>query len=310
MDIKHDIKTLLQEAEIYRAQGLLVEAKNKYKDVAAILEKNTRIKNRQHLIDGINNKIKSLDKDLVDFVKAPEKVEVPREIQDLIKKQFVFTREKDENIADLEGAIALAKFGQDERALQDLKELLSRNAVRLPAAKNILRCHIANKRIDEAVAQYEEWFSGDLFTPAQKKNICKFLEDALAKKNIIKPLSQIAESSTIRVEIPEKISEVEDEEELIDISSVTIQFEDGPKKGEAIEFDVNFQSGNVISILFSRKEQTLVESFKVGLTLKNVQFLSPIALFTGTGVVTDKTEISSGPRKGDYSLDIKIVSTH
>ncbi len=310
MDIKQSIKALLQEAEIYRSQGLLVEAKSKYKDVAAILEKNAHIKNRQNLIDGISKKIKTLDQDLVDFVKAPERVEVPREVQDLIKRQFSFAADKDEDTAALEGAVALAKFGQYDRALQDLAELLAKDAVRVSAAKNILRCHIAQKATEAAASQYEEWFAGDLFTASQKKNICKFLEDAFAKKGIKHPLSQIEEPDAIRVEIPGAPPEAEEEEEeIIDISSVTISFEDGPKKGETIEFDVNFQSGNVISILFSRKEKNLVDSFTVGLTLNNVQFLSPIALFTGTGVVTEKTEISSGPRKGDFSLDIKIVST-
>lgn len=311
MDIKQQITSLLKQAEIYRSQGLLVEAKSKYKEAISTIDKIDQIKNKQNLIDGISKKLKILDKELADFVKAPESVEVPKEVQDLIKKQFAFAHD-DEDTAALEGAIALAKFGQHERALQDLTELLEKESVRVSAAKNILRCHIANLAIDQAVSQYEEWFAGDLLTPAQLNNVRKFLEDVLQKKGIDQELSVKAEEPSsgtldglVAVSEPE-----EEEEEIIDISSVTIQFDEGPHAGQSIEFDVNFQSGNVISILFQRTEKKMIESFSPGLKFSNMQLLSPIAFFTGTGVVTEKTEISSGPRKGDYSVDIKIESTN
>lgn len=312
MDIKQQIKKLLQEAEIYRSQGLLVEAKAKYKEVAAIITNNEQIKSRQSLIEGINKKIKTLNKDLTDFVKAPSSVEVPKEVQDLIKKQFAFASDdKDEDTVALEGAVALAKFGQYQRAIQDLSELLEKESVKIAAAKNILRCHIAHTSAEEAVSQYESWFSENRFTPSQTKKICRFLEDFLNKKGINQTLSQVEEAAPALSDTPfaiDKPEEEKEEEEYIDISSITIYFEDGPRKGDALEFDVNFQSENVISILFSRKEKSLVENFNVGLTLNNVQFVSPIAIFSGSGVVTEKTEISSGPRKGDYSMDIKIQS--
>lgn len=309
MDIRQQITSLLKQAEIYRSQGLLVEAKEKYKQAISVIEQIDQIKNKQKLIDGIQNKLSVLDQELVDFVKAPESVEVPKEVQDLIKKQFAFAHD-DEDTAALEGAIALAKFGQQERALQDLTELLEKDSIRVSAAKNILRCHIANSAIDQAVAQYEEWFSGDLFSTDQLSNVRKFLEDVLQKKGVDQTLSAHADkSSAIALETPADALSQEEEEDIIDISSVTIQFEKGPHKGESIEFDVNFQSGNVISILFKRSAKTMIESFEKGLKFANIQFLSPIAFFTGTGVVSDKTEISSGPRKGDYSVDIKIEST-
>ena len=106
MDIKQQIKALLQEAEIYRSQGLLVEAKSKYRQLAAVVNESDQIKNKQGLIDGIDKKIKALDVDLNKFVKAAPSVEVPKEIQDLIKKQFAFAKNADEDTAALEGAVA------------------------------------------------------------------------------------------------------------------------------------------------------------------------------------------------------------
>jgi len=310
MDIKQQIKALLKEAEIYRSQGLLVEARSKYRQLAAFVKESDQIKNKQVLLKGINKKIQVLDVDLNKFVKAAPSVEVPKEIQDLIKKQFAFAKDADEDSAALEGAVALAKFGQYQRALDEFDQLLESDKVRVAAAKNILRCHIAHTSIDDAVSAYEGWFRSDTFTTSQKNNICQFLEGILEKKGSAVAISRIEESPPEKVETALIDDEAEEaDEDIIDISSVTITFGDGPRKGETIEFDVNFQSGNVISLLFSRRETNLVENFRVGLKLDNLQFFSPIAIFTGSGVVTEKTEISSGPRKGDYSLDIKIVST-
>jgi tetratricopeptide (TPR) repeat protein len=309
MDVKQQIKMLIQEAEIYRSQGLLVEAKGKYKQVASVIEKNEQIKNKQGLLDGLNKKIKTLEVDLNKFVKAPEAVQVPKEVQDLIKKQFAFATDKDEDTAALDGAIALAKFGQIDRALEEFNQLIGKESVKVAAAKNILRCHMVHTSMEKAVAQYENWYSSDIFTSVQKNNICRFLEDALNKKGSELTISRVEEIPSLEEDVTALDLDAEDEE-IIDISSVTISFEDGPRKGNTIELDVNFQSGNVISLLFSRNEKKLVDDFRVGLKLKNLQFFSPIAIFTGSGIVTEKTKISSGPRQGDYSLDIKIESTN
>lgn len=90
---------------------------------------------------------------------------------------------------------------------------------------------------------------------------------------------------------------------------IKITLEDGPQKGRSLEFDVNFQSGNVLSLIISSRDKTLIENLEVGLKLNNVQFFSPIAIFEGVGVIADKTQIGTGPKRGDYSLDIKILST-
>jgi hypothetical protein len=90
---------------------------------------------------------------------------------------------------------------------------------------------------------------------------------------------------------------------------VGISFESGPKKGEVVELDVSFQTGNVISVLLSSREKELIESLSPGDKLNDMQFYSPIAIFQGTGVVNAKTAIKVGPRKGDFSIDIKVSSS-
>ena len=101
----------------------------------------------------------------------------------------------------------------------------------------------------------------------------------------------------------------EGDEEFLDITSIGITFDSGPRKGKMVEFDVNFQSGNMLSLIISKQDQALIEDLKAGMELKDIQFYSPIAIFNGLGVVSSKTQIKSGPKQGDYCLDIRIKSS-
>ena len=58
-----EIKTLLQEAELYRNQGLVQEAMEKYKIASELLLKSNKIKNRQNLIHVISKKMGALEND-------------------------------------------------------------------------------------------------------------------------------------------------------------------------------------------------------------------------------------------------------
>ena len=51
------IKQLLQQAEVYRKQGLLNEARKKYEQVAEIIKRNDKIPNQQKLLDGLSKKM-------------------------------------------------------------------------------------------------------------------------------------------------------------------------------------------------------------------------------------------------------------
>jgi len=251
MDIKQQIKGLIQEAELYRSQGLIQEAKGKYVAIVSLIEANARIKNRQSLIDGISKKITSLENEIDRLASAPTSVEVPEKIQDLIKRQFAFAADKDEDSAAIEGAIALAKFGQFERALKEFNLLLDKESVRVDAAKNIIRCYMTHTSIEDAVREYEKWFSSEIFTTVQLNSVCSFLEDILEKKGIDKTLPRPKEAEPVEVK-GFAVAEDLDEDEFLDISAIKIKMEDGPQKGKTFEFDVNFQSGNVLSLIISK----------------------------------------------------------
>jgi tetratricopeptide (TPR) repeat protein len=305
MDDKENIKRLLQEAELYQGQGLLSEARFKYDEVSDLIRNNPKIKNKEKLLAGVAKKINMLEVDTQKVERGPSSPELSARAQDLIHKLFSFSKEESEEEAALEGALALAKFGQFERALEEFNKLLSVEAHRGVAAKNILRCHIALDSEAAAADKYEAWTKGDMFSEAQLASLRVFLEQVFENKGIDIKLTKVGEKAEAA---PQKKPEKK-EEEFIDISSIGIYLDSGPGKGKVVEFDVNFQSGNLLSLIISKRDGKMIEHLEVDNQLDDLQFYSPIAIFNGSGVVAAKSEIKSGPKQGDYCLDIKITST-
>lgn len=124
-------------------------------------------------------------------------------------------------------------------------------------------------------------------------------EDRNATNN---PLAQRQESETDQ-------NLEKNENDFIDISSIVITLDNSPQKGKEIDLDVNYQTDNIISLIIPKNDKVLIESLKVGLRLDNVQFYSLIGLFIDSAIVLDKKQIESGRKKGDYLLNIKILST-
>ena len=416
MNLIKKIKILLKEAEIFHSQGLLDEAMGKYNEATELIKSDEQLKSRKKLIHGISEKVNALKKDLTKVHEAPKKPDVSTKVQNLIKKMFLFSSKRDEDTIALDGAIALAKFGQYNKALKEFNELLKKDSLRVVAAKNILRCHMALASAEDAIAQYEQWHAGDIFNKNQLDKLSVFFENILAKEGIDKTLRQpevtvddlellikeslideplidesvipepvidepvipepvidepvidesltlesvidesvipepvIDESLTLESVIDESVidesvidesvideSVIEEsvidesvidepvipvpvidepvieiegsqEAEVIDINGIGITIDSGSQKGEIVELDVSFQSRNVISLLISQRNKYLIEDLEVGDTLNDIQFYSPIAMFTGSCVVSAISEIKSGPRQGDYSLDLKVQS--
>ncbi len=297
------IKSLLHQAELFRKQGLLNEAKDCFIQVENLIKSSDKMPNKEKLLSGLSKKIADLDREKENVENAPSTPEMSAHVNDLIKKLFSFSnKDKDENDAALEGAIALAKFGQFEGALEEFKKLLKVTSKRLSAAKNILRCYLELGSAEKASKQLTEWQNSDLLSEEQLEKVSAFYEDILEKKGLKKETASADEPEAAAVETEE------DDEEFLDISAVAITFDSGPYKGEQIELDVSFQSGNVISLIISSKDEKLIENLKVGCRLDDVHFYSPVAIFRGSGVVSAQTQIKSGPKKGDYSLDITIES--
>jgi tetratricopeptide (TPR) repeat protein len=297
MDIGVQIKTLLNEAEIYRAQGLFSDARDKYQAAASIITKIQRLKNKKSLLKTISGKIASLEETTQKVSTGPTSPELSEKGQDLIKDLF--------GKNELEKAVALIKFGQIERAVEELTNLLTVEAYRVSAANYILQCKIRIASTDEAIEQYKDWFASDLFAPDQLEAIREYLQTILAKKGVVADLPQSVKGGSSEKDP----LFFEPEDDMLDITSIGITLSTGPEKGKMVEFDVNFQSGDMLSLIVSKTDETLIEDLQKGENLKNVQFYSPIAMFTGTAMVANKTKIEAGPKQGDFCLDLKVTST-
>jgi len=297
------IKSLLQEAEVYRVQGLLQEAMQKYKTASELIMKTNQIKSKQNLIHVISKKMRALENDFDKSKKKQASQKMSKKSQDLVKSMFSFSKGMGKDEAALEGAIALAKFGQYKRALSEFNNLLTIDSIRLDAAKNIIRCYMALSSPDKSIDQFKEWISRNLLNSDQLKKIHFFLENSLKKSGIKRVLPEIKES-----DLSDYTEFEEEEEDVLDISSIGIIVDRGPQKGKVVELDVSFQTGNIINVITSSKERMLIEILRVGFRINDIQFYSPIAIFKGSGIVSAMTRINSGPKKGDYSLDIKVIS--
>jgi tetratricopeptide (TPR) repeat protein len=297
-----EIKSLLQQAEVYRNQGLFQEAMEKYNIASDLILKNNKIKNRQNLIHVISKKMGALEND---FKKenSPASRKMPKKTQELIKNKKKFPKKLKKDEAALEGALNLAKFGQYKKALKELQNLISVDSIRVNAAKNIIRCHMALSAPDDAIDQYNKWISNNLFRNDQLEKVRFFLKSSLVKKGTKRTLPELKKTSK-----PEYPDFEEKEEEVPDISSIVIILDKGPQKGKGIELDVSFQTGNIINVIMSGRDHERIKNLNIGFKINDIQFFSPIAIFKGSGLVSNMKYINSGPKKGDCSLDIKVVN--
>ena len=298
MSDRQRVESLVKEADTYRSQGFLVAAKQKYKELLQLIQGHEKYSKNERLIRAVAGKIRSIESEMTEVKKADAKPQLSEETQVLIQKLFSFSKNKE--TATMEGAVALAKFGQYRKALTEFTRLMNEGILPLEAAKNILRCHLSLSPPDVALTQYKSWVTRNDFPPDDLKYLRRFLMNLLEKRGVKAEIPEVV-VPTDKIKKKKKA-----EEEVLDISSVGVPLNWGPLKGETVEFEVSFQSGNTISIVVPANKPHILEAFRPGLKLHDMQCYSLIAVFNGSGVVSGKSEITSGPKKGDYALDITI----
>jgi len=295
---ENTIRSFLKEAAIYRKQGLLVESKEKYLEALTMIENSQRFQNDKKLIDSIHNRIEIIEKDIQEFNQLNETVELTADVKNLILDLFSFSKNAD--TAAIEGAVALAQFGQHERALTEFRKLIEEGTLPLLAAKNILRCQLDLSSPEGAIAEFRQWVYRGTFPKRYLKNLREFLVNLLERKGIKADLPEVIETIAEKGRVQDK------GEDVLDISLVTVQLENGPRIGDLVEFDVSFQTGNTVCFCIPAERKDLIEAFKPGTRLQNMQCYSVLAVFSGSGIVSGQTRIGSGPNQGDYALDITI----
>ncbi|MBE9592781.1 MAG: hypothetical protein IMF19_04805, partial [Proteobacteria bacterium] len=133
MSDKERIKSLIKEAALYQKQGLFEESKEKYEEILTFIQDHERYSKDKKLIDAVKGKIRIAEDNLDEIDKTTETPALSQEIQDLISR--LFSSSKDKDMAAIEGAVALAKFGQYEKALAEFQRLIEEGKMPLVAAK-------------------------------------------------------------------------------------------------------------------------------------------------------------------------------
>jgi tetratricopeptide (TPR) repeat protein len=201
LEIKQRIRKLIKEAKLYHSQGLLEESKDKYTDALEVLRSTKLINDKENLINVVINKLEELEGDIDEESQEAAKFTASMAEQEHIRTLLPgaeelelspFTKKtepkekKSKDAIALKKALTMVKDGQYQDALPMLNRLIERDAHRVVAAKNILRCHIYAASIGDAVSQYEKWMTDDLFLPEQLDSVQVILQGILEKKGIIK----------------------------------------------------------------------------------------------------------------------------
>lgn len=295
------IDRLLKEAELYRTQSLLDESKEKYREVFELIHKDQELSKNEELIQSVNKNIRALEKEMNEIEKEGEPPDLSEDVQNLISNLFAFSKNKD--MAAIEGAVALAKFGQYEKALAEFQKLLNDGIYPMMVAKNILRCHLNFASPEAAIDHLQRWITYQTFSNRELRDLRNFLENVLKKDGFKGTIPQVEKAGPGDEE--SKKIEIRSED-IFEISAVRIKFVEGPIKGRTIDFDVTFQLGNSVSFIVKSNEKVMIDAFEPGSRFPNIQCYSPVSLFTASGIISERKVITSGPRKNDYSIDLAI----
>jgi len=292
------IKSLVKEADFYRSQGLLEQAKFKYGEALELVKKNKALQKQDSIINSIKKRIKSVEATLDEIDEASDTPELPEDLQNLISNLFSFSKNKD--VAAIEGAVALAKFGQYEKAFKEFQRLIDERILPIRAAQNMLRCQLFFISPERAVDQYNKWISSPSFTKKELKSLKEFMTKMFKKEGI-------------EIDLPDPKTTLPDEprkdtkpEPILEISAIRIRMKNKFKQEFDVELDITFQTGNILSFIVKADKLELIDFLSTGAKLPEIQCYSSLSMFQAQGVVSDKKVIPSGPRKGDYAFDLTI----
>jgi tetratricopeptide (TPR) repeat protein len=299
MDVKSQIQTLIKEAQIYKAQGLLEQSKTRYIEALEMIQGHKQFGKSQKLISAVKSQISSVEEDIAELEEAPEKPVLSEATQALIGDLFSFSRNR--SIAEIEAAVALAKFGQYEKAVGEFKRLIKENKMPLLAAKNLLRCHLELATREAAIDQLKSWASRRKpFSKSELNYLKNFLQGALGGGPRQPDATPIDVAGNEEGDVAGRV------DETTEIYKVSIPMTMAPFNGQNIDFEVTYQTGNRISTVIPADRKDLINALSKGLRFSAAKCFSSFGMLSAGASVTEIKPITSGPRRGDYSLDLEI----
>jgi len=299
MSDQEHILSLVREAELYKKQGLLFESKGKFTQALALIEEDTALPARDDLAEAVRKKIRKVNETIAETKATPKVPELSPELRNLIKRSFSFSRTRE--VATMEGALALAKFGQYEEALNEFQFLLKQGSLPIVTARHILRCYFSLSLPYAAVAQFRDWSAAQKLSREDLRYVRDFLEESLKQSGFKDHLPALLGEEPLK---PGKSSG----EDAMEITALRIQFMEGPLNGEVFETDVISQLGNMVSVRIPARREDLAGAFRIGKRLDRVQCYCSITFFMAQGIVSRKSTVERGTRQGDHIVDITIES--
>jgi len=296
MSAQEYIRSMVRGADLYRRQGLYSEAREKYLEALSLVSKTGETPGWDRLKEILEARIRAVDENLAAVSEPDACPDLSDNVQDLIKGLFSFSQTRE--MASVEGATALMKFGQHKRAITEFETLMKEGIQPILAAKNILLCHLSLYSPQAAIARLRQWEARNALSGEELSYVREFLESELAERGVHAEIPRPAK--------PLNEPPIRKAPSGPEIKTVSIDFEDGALKDQSVELKVTFQFGNVLSIIVSAHEKALLENLGVGKRLRRMGFYSSMAFFRGSGSITSRNIIKHGPRQGDVLFDITM----
>ncbi|MFO7931741.1 MAG: hypothetical protein ACQETG_04620 [Thermodesulfobacteriota bacterium] len=301
MNQAEKIKQMIREAELYRSQGLINEALETYRSLEDLIRNNSRIKNRDSMLSKITSRINLLSKSSETLNSPGDPPELSERAQSLIKEMFSFDDPGVMGSAAMGGAISLAEFGQYKKAKQEFEALFDYDDLRLEAAGKILEYGLRHVPHEELRGIYGQWLSDSRFSENEIEKLGEMLRELLGPAGVEESPAVYTDDQ------PQEHATEIDDDDILDISAVSFQLPSGPRQGEKVELEVNFQSGRRLNLIVPKQGRDTFNSLETGAKIHGVVFYSSVAIFSGMVSVSSKKEITAGPKQGDFSMDLEIL---
>jgi len=262
------VHALIKQADACHARGLFAESRGKYKEILSFLESNRNLQNSEKFTEAVRERLRDVNKDISEIRRVPAIQELSPRLQRLIKTLFTFSSTKEG--AAVETAVALAKGCHYAEAVRELRKLIREGILPRIAAKNILRCFLSLSLPEVAVAQFKEWLFIETLSHADLRSVRDLLVRSLRKKGM---------SDLVPALSGEILTSVKARDDFLDILSIKIHFYDGKRHRYTVDLDVVYQIGGLASVVVSSADRALLDSLRLGKTLRDIQFDTPVTVF-------------------------------
>jgi len=301
MTEREQIISLKKEAEIYHSQGLLMQSKEKYMALKGLISKSDKYSENRALNRYLKDRINLVDIELEDINEEMDSPLLDSETQELISDLFSFSDNNE--MATIESAVALAKFGQYEKALEEFNDLLEAGCFPLISAKNILRCHVALFSPEKAVSQYKKWDSAKRFTGLELLELKDFLSSILGRNSGLLHNREDMEKEDDDCSYKDNLFD------FMEVCSIRLFMKNGHESIKKVEMNITCQEENIISFILNKEQKKIADILLPGASISKVQCFSKGSVFYTRAIVLKKLRITSGPQRGCYSYDLLLENS-